>query len=200
MTLSLSNGATVSLSSNENDRTELIGTYTIDADDDDANSDSPLTVLAYTAGTTADVSGNLLEVSDASAVDNITAHVIDTTAPTATLASAGHQYDVSTGTLTLAGTNLVSLLSDPADTNVKGVLDFTKLTWNVDAAGSVSMTMSEMMSRVRWSQMARRSQLSCQVRAKRTCMDWQVLVELRQRAVHWMQLTLKLGSCETRRQ
>ena len=68
--------------------------------------------------------------------------MIDTTAPTATLASAGHQYDVSTGTLTLAGTNLVSLLSDPADTNVKGVLDFTKLTWNVDAAGSVSMAMS----------------------------------------------------------
>jgi len=143
MTLSLSNGATVSLSSNKNDRTELIGTYTIDADDDDANSDSPLTVLRYTAGTTADVSGNLLEVSDASAVDFITAHVIDTTAPTAALASTGHQYDVATGTLTLAGTNLVSLLSDPADTNVKGVLDFTKLTWNVDAAGSVSMPMSE---------------------------------------------------------
>ena len=143
MTVTLSNGATVSLTADATDPTTMVGDYTIDEDDDDTNSDSPLTVQAYSVGTTTDISGNALGSETAvDSIDNVTAHVIDTTAPTAGLASTGHTYNVSTGVLTLAGTNLTTLLSDPSDTDVVDVLDFTKLTWNVNAAGSVTMTMS----------------------------------------------------------
>ena len=80
-----------------------------------------------------------MDAIDASSLSSIE---IDATPPEAAIANAGHQYDATTGVLTLVGTNLTTLLDDPSVTNVVEQLDFTKLTWNVDVAGSVTMTMA----------------------------------------------------------
>ena len=54
---------------------------------------TPLSIATYSIGTTVDVSGNAL-ASDyyQGDFDNITAHAIDTTPPTASISATGHTY------------------------------------------------------------------------------------------------------------
>lgn len=102
-----------------------------------------------------DVSGNTLssESIDLSSVpityagdaksDGIS---VDANAPTATIAVADdnstHTYNAVTGVLTLQGTGLTTLLQSENATDVSDVLDFTKLTWNVDAEGATTRAFS----------------------------------------------------------
>ena len=60
MTITLSNGATVSLTRVADDPDAMTGEYLIDESDEEANGDSPLTITAYTVGTSVDISGNAL--------------------------------------------------------------------------------------------------------------------------------------------
>ena len=145
MTITLSNGATVALDRVADDADAMTGDYIIEESDEEANSDSPLTVTAYTVGTSVDISGNALASDTAVEVfDNITAHVIDTTAPTATISATGHSYNASTGVLVLTGTNLgtLGIVAFDADAgedgDVSSVVDATKLSWDVDGSGAAS--------------------------------------------------------------
>jgi len=140
----LSNGGTVQLTVSGTDAKVLTGDYVVSIDDDDVRGSDSITLSSMPLFTVADISGNILSSPGVAAVDasSLSSIEIDATPPEATIANTGHQYDASTGILTLVGTNLTTLLDDPSVTNVVGQLDFTKLTWNVDVAGSVTMTMA----------------------------------------------------------
>ena len=90
MTITLSNGATVALARVDDDADAMIGDYIIEESDDEANGDSPLSIATYNVGTSVDISGNALaDDTTITDFDSITAHVIDTTPPTATLRLLG---------------------------------------------------------------------------------------------------------------
>ncbi|MDC3385709.1 putative Ig domain-containing protein [Planktomarina sp.] len=140
----LSNGGTVQLTVSGADAKVLTGDYVVSIDDDDVRGSDSITLSSMPLFTVADISGNILSSPGVDSVDasSLGSIEIDATPPEATIANAGHQYDASTGVLTLVGTNLTTLLDDPSVTNVVAQLDFTKLTWNVDVAGSVTMAMA----------------------------------------------------------
>lgn len=140
----LSNGGTVQLTVSGTDAKVLTGDYVVSIDDDDVRGSDSITLSSMPLFTVADISGNILSSPGVAAVDagSLSSIEIDATPPEATIANTGHQYDASTGILSLVGTNLTTLLDDPAVTNVVGQLDLTKLTWNIDVAGSVTMAMA----------------------------------------------------------
>ena len=80
-------------------------------DDDDVSSDS-ITLSSMPLFTVADISGNTLSSPGVDAIDasSLSSIEIDATPPEAAIANAGHQYDATTGVLTLVGTNLTTLL------------------------------------------------------------------------------------------
>ena len=149
MTITLSNGATVELTRHTTDTDVMTGDYIIDENDDEANGDSPLSIATYSIGTTVDISGNAL-ASDTTVgdIDDITAHAIDTTPPTASISATGHTYSavdvladdgvtVSTaaGTLVLSGTNLLTTgIAEAGDAS--GIFDATKISWDIDGSGA----------------------------------------------------------------
>ena len=145
MTITLSNGATVALTRVADDADAMTGDYIIEESDDEANGDSPLSIAAYNVGTSLDISGNALAGDTTIAdFDSITAHVIDTTPPEATIAATGHTYNASTGVLALSGTNFDTLgitpfddTADPAeDGDASSVVDATKLSWDINGSGA----------------------------------------------------------------
>ena len=147
MTITLTNGATVSLARVSDDPDAMTGDYIIEETDNEANSGDPLGIAAYSIGTALDVSGNAL-ASDTTIADfdNVTEHVIDTTPPTATISATGHTYSAidvladdgvtvatAAGTLVLAGTNLLTTgIAEAGDAS--GILDATKLEWDIDGS------------------------------------------------------------------
>ena len=150
MTLTLSNGATVQLQTDPSTPTQMVGNYVIqDADEDTDTGSNALSISAYSVGTAVDVSGNALaDDTTISGFDNVTAHVIDTTPPTATVAATGHTYDVSTGVITVKGTNfdtmgIVAADGGSNDGDASSVVDHTKLTWDIDGAGDSTMTLAD---------------------------------------------------------
>ena len=90
MTLTLSNGATVQLQTDPSTPTQMVGNYVIQDADEDTDTGNALSISAYSVGTAVDVSGNALaDDTTISGFDNVDAHVIDTTPPTATVAATG---------------------------------------------------------------------------------------------------------------
>ena len=81
-------------------------------------------------------------------IDNLaSAIIIDTTPPTATIAATGHTYDVSTGVITLSGTNFDTMGIAAKDNSgnsgdASSVVDITKLSWDIDGAGDNTMTLA----------------------------------------------------------
>ncbi|XXK34583.1 hypothetical protein ACMAY8_18380 [Rhodobacteraceae bacterium nBUS_22] len=138
-TLSLSNGASVTLERTDSTGVkEMVGVYTIAEGDTDS---SDLTIASMSASPTAsDVSGNIL-VAATPSLTNTTAIAVDTTAPTAKLQSSGHSLNTLTDTLTLSINN-VGTLGESDGASVKSQLDWTKLVWNAVGDPTNSMTFS----------------------------------------------------------
>jgi hypothetical protein len=90
-----------------------------------------------------DRTGNVSEASSATLS-------VDATAPTVT--NTRGDYSASTNTLVLTGTNYNSLLEvgETASTNIKGRLDWTKLSWDIDGddntTGNVSFVLGDISS------------------------------------------------------
>jgi hypothetical protein len=102
---------------------------------------SGLTIQSYIAGDkgVTDTYGNVMSATalptGANLADDKTI-VIDTTAPNATITAAA--YNNSGGIITLTGTNMDSLIPSggSAATDISSYLDWTKLTWDLDASAS----------------------------------------------------------------
>ena len=133
-TLSLSNGATVTLESTSSTAAnEMEGVYTVAEGNTDS---SDLTIVSMSASPTAsDVSGNVLVAAKPS-LTNTSAIGVKGTLSEATISAAGHTYNSATGTLVLAGEKFNTLgASDGA--SVKLLVDWTKLTWNAVGGNTV---------------------------------------------------------------
>ena len=112
----------------------LTGTYTVPS----GVSTSDLKVNSYTTGTVNDIYGNAMNTSSIPSGQNLSnnaAIVIDTTPPTATVTSVA--YNSSTGVLTFTGTNYDTLGVSNGG-SLTGNIDWTKFSWDVDAADSDS--------------------------------------------------------------
>jgi hypothetical protein len=112
--------------------TALVFNYTILAGQTDATGISVAAdSLALNGGTLADAAGNTAALTHSAVADN-TGYLVDTTVPTATNTSAA--YAASTNTLVLTGTNYNTLLesSETASTDIKGRLDWSKLSWDIN--------------------------------------------------------------------
>ena len=122
-----------------------------DTDDDD------LGVKSYTIDNVADISGNAADASvalgaitktfggmvkdaaDSTGATGLTI-LVDANPPTAKILGTEanpHTYDAATGELVLQGESLRTLLTSGDD--VKNIVDWSELTWNVDGVGSTTM-------------------------------------------------------------
>ena len=113
-----------------------------DTDDDD------LGVKSYTLENIADISGNAADASVAleeitqtydGVIDSDTI-VVDANAPAAKVLGTEanpHTYDAATGVLVLQGESLGTVLTTGND--VKDIVDWSELEWNVDGLGSTTM-------------------------------------------------------------
>ena len=113
--------------------TTLVGLY----DPGTGDTSSDLTVDSYVAGSAGviDTYGNVMSATALPTGQNLadnSAIFIDTAKPTSTITAAA--YDNNGGKITLTGTNMTSL--GTAGTDVKANLDWTKLTWDLDASSS----------------------------------------------------------------
>ena len=113
--------------------TSLVGVY----DPTTGDTSSDLTVSSYAAGSAGvtDIYGNVMSATALPTGQNLGDSkdiVIDTAIPTSTITAVG--YNNSGGIITLTGTNMTSL--GTAGTDVKANLDWTKLTWDLDASSS----------------------------------------------------------------
>jgi hypothetical protein len=138
--MSLSNGASVTLSVGSSAGQVLTGTYIVQESDTDAASNSPLQVASINSGSVADTTGNAL-IAQSSPLD-LNGVEIDANSPNAVLlgtADNPHTYDASTGKLTLVGADLVTILNGSLR-DVTDIVDWSKLTWNIDAEQSVTRT------------------------------------------------------------
>ena len=128
------------------------GTYTV-AEGDDTASNTALSVSGYTAGTVVESSyadGETPATMEASsATVDIGTLEVDATYPTAVLSNTGHTYDASTGVLTLAGSNFLTLgeivsptNGDPDYVTITDAVDVTKITWNIDGAGTETLALA----------------------------------------------------------
>ena len=133
--VTLGTGGTVTLTASSKGTT-LTGTYTVPQNVSTAD----LSISSFDAGTVTDVFGNAMTSTTIPAGQNLSnnsAIVIDTQAPTATVTSAA--YDVSTGAITLTGTNFDTLGVSNGG-SVKSYLDFdgSKLSWDIDGDGTTA--------------------------------------------------------------
>ena len=147
-TLSLSNGATVTLESTSSTAAnEMEGVYTVAEGNTDS---SDLTIVSMSASPTAsDISGNVLVAATPSYAQGQVTIGVDTTAPTTKLQSSGHSFDTINDTLTLSVNNIGTLgVSDGG--SVKTQLDWSKLAWNAvgDAANSMTFSSADILTAV----------------------------------------------------
>lgn len=153
MLVTLSTGGTAVLTPTSGDATIMSGPYQVGASDLTTFNDADATTLKfavsnYTINTAVDISGNQLDADTAVAdIDDLASPIIDTTPPTATIAATGHTYDVSTGVITLSGTNFDTMGIAAKDNSgnsgdASSVVDITKLSWDIDGAGDNTMTLA----------------------------------------------------------
>ena len=127
---------------------------------EDGAEDVETTITAYSVQNIVDVSGN--EATNSKSINQILPPKfsgmlsdggisIDATAPTAQLLGTDvnpHTYSVSDGELILQGEGLNTLVrfadDDPDDAtlDVKGLVDWTKISWDVDGLGSTVLDLS----------------------------------------------------------
>ena len=94
------------------------------------------------------MSSTVSEIFSTSPTNGLTALDIVATAPTATVAATA-TYDASTGVITIIGTNLNTMGVAAEDTgnsisgDASAVVDVTKLTWDIDGAGTSLMVLSD---------------------------------------------------------
>ena len=121
MTITLSNGATVSRHATD---TDVMTGIIIDENDDEANAVTPLSIATYSIGTTVDISGNALASDLAiSGFDDITP-VIDTNRRQLQLTD--RPYQPATKGFIINGTELDTL--DWMMQTAVAIVDVTKLT------------------------------------------------------------------------
>ena len=141
-TLTLTNGATVTLSVGASASQILTGTYNVVAGDADS---AALEVRSIAVGTVADTSGNAL--TSQSSFDDLGTIFLDANAPTAKVLGTDqvpHTYDTNTGVLSLQGLALGTLINAGMGTrDVKDIVDWTKLSWDVDANDTDAMAFSK---------------------------------------------------------
>ncbi|MDA7592131.1 VCBS domain-containing protein [Rhodobacteraceae bacterium] len=146
MSVTLGTGDAVTLTAGTNGTT-LSGTYTISAGD----SSDDLTVSSF-AVTSAiyDQYGNTLSDTNIPAnqnLDDTSALVVDTTAPTSEI--TGVQYDGDNNQIILAGSNFTTIAS--AGIDAKAGLDWSKIVWDLDGSSSnagVTFALSDITSAV----------------------------------------------------
>ena len=160
-TLTLSNDAEVTMTRDADIANKFTGTYTV-AVGEDTEAETVLAVASYDAGSVEEL--NAAENADPAALETseeavaVGSIVVDATAPTASLPASGHTYAAvdetdddgnvtAAGTITLTGSGLLTLsaaanpAADPVATgDVSAVLDFTKLTWDVDGGGTITQS------------------------------------------------------------
>lgn len=138
--MSLSNGASVMLSIGTSDGQVLTGAYIVQEGDTDAVSNSPLQVSSINSGSVVDGSGNaLIAQSSPLGLDGVE---VDAHSPNAKLLGSDdspHTYDAAAGKLTLIGEDLGTILNGSSQ-DVTDIVDWSKLTWNIDAEQSVTRT------------------------------------------------------------
>jgi hypothetical protein len=115
--------------------------------------DADLKVKSYTIENVSDLSGNVADNSKAVAQISMTfggmaqdgtAIVVDANSPTAKILGTEalpHSYDAATGVLTLQGESLRTVLTTGDD--VKEIVDWSELVWNVDGLGSATMAFAK---------------------------------------------------------
>ena len=141
-TMTLSNGARVTLSVGDAKSQFLTGQYEVQEGDTDATTTNPLEVNSISAGTITDVSDQGL--SEQTVFDELGGIIVDANAPTAKLLGTEadpHTYDPSTGKLTLKGVSLGTIVNGTSR-DVVDIVDWGKLTWNIDGEGSTTLSFS----------------------------------------------------------
>lgn len=141
-TMTLSNGARVTLSVGASNSQYLTGQYEVQEGDEDAGSSNPLEINSISAGTITDINDQGL--SEQTVFDDLGGIQVDANAPTAKLLGTEqdpHKYDPTTGTLTLKGASLGTILSGTSR-DVVDIVDWSKLSWNVDGLGSTILKFS----------------------------------------------------------
>ncbi|OJI94763.1 hypothetical protein PFRI_10030 [Planktotalea frisia] len=137
MLVTFNNGGTATLSRDESEASRLVGSYTVSSLDDD---EAALAIQSITLNDTRDIYGNVISNADViAALDEKLAQVtVDTTAPTATVSQATAAKftigDDGSGTLVITGANFSSIAA--VDSSVKSILDWSKVTWDVNGTGS----------------------------------------------------------------
>ena len=130
--LTLNTDAVVTMRRDSTDATLFTGEYVVASGDQDT---AALAVSSYTAGSVEDAGGNALDTSETEYTISETDIVIDTTVPTAEIANTGHAYNASSGVLTLAASDLLTL-GVTAGADVTSQVDITKLSWDVNQSGN----------------------------------------------------------------
>jgi hypothetical protein len=145
LTVTLDTGATVLLTA-ASAGTSLTGTYTVGA----SQTSSDLTVSSFTIGTVADSAGNAMTSTTVpSGTNNIAgskAIVIDTSAPTVTLAASSATATTSSLTFTLTGNEAIdcTTLSTTAGTDftLTNISSITSITQTSSAVCTIAVTSS----------------------------------------------------------
>jgi hypothetical protein len=138
----------------------LVFTYTVLAGQTDANGISiAANSLALNGGTLSDAAGNAATLTHALVADNA-GYLVDTTAPTVTNTSGA--YTSSTDTLVLTGTNYNTLLetSESATTDIKALLDWSKLLWDINGDNATTADVSFELSDISSAQVTDSTHLS----------------------------------------
>ena len=140
-TMTLSNGARVTLSVGDKDSQFLTGQYEVRA------IQMHLPIIrssSIPAGTIVDMNDQGL--TEQSAFNDLGGIIIDANAPNGKLLGTDddpHTYDPSKGQLTLKGSGLGT--SNGSSRDVVDIVDWSKLTWNVDGFGSTTLTFSSLV-------------------------------------------------------
>ena len=137
MTVAFGTGTNVVLTAAENG-TLMSGTYTVVAGQ--TATDLAVTGVSMPTSPVYDIYGNAPSELTAptgatTAFANIEDIEIDSTAPTATIASI--EWDVVNGAFTITGTNF-NTIDRPADNDVVNQLDWSKFVWDIDNNGTGS--------------------------------------------------------------
>ena len=146
--LTLSNGQVVSVSVGSSDSQVLTGTYEVVSGHTDAPITSPLEINSFASDNIVDLpssgTGQGIDLSGTTfpVLGDV---VVDANAPTAKITAGdgalAHEYDSASGRMTLQGANLGTIVADESR-DVTSILDWSKLTWNVDALTATTHTFS----------------------------------------------------------
>ena len=161
VTLTLTNNKVLTLtrpdSADGDDKTFSADYIITEGDTDDAD----LGVKSYTIDNVSDISGNaaddsvalgeitttfggvVMDAADATGATGLTI-VVDANPPTAKILGTEanpHTYDSATGVLVLQGESLRTVLTIGDD--VKEIVDWSELVWNVDGLGSTTMALAK---------------------------------------------------------